>query len=155
MKRIVRNASIILRTESLITQRRLAVARKQLTLVAFAGLVAVLGLVMLNVAAYQALQTSLGAPTAALIVAVVNFILAGGLLLWAGKANADAEIGAVTEVRDMAIADLESEIDEMKDEATAIIEDLRGIRRDPLGAMTSSLLLPLLSALLKSLRSEK
>lgn len=155
MKRIVRNASIILRTEGLITQRRLAVARKQLMLMAFAGLIAVLGLVMLNIAAYQALQTGLGAPMAALIVALVNFVLAGGLMLWASKANADTEISAVTEVRDMAVADLESELDEMKDEATAIIEDLRGMRRDPLGAMTSSLFLPLLSAILKNLRSDK
>lgn len=155
MKRIVRNTSIILRTQGLIAQRSLVVAHKKLALVLFAGLVALLGLLMLNVAAYQALQTPLGDPIAALIVAVVNFIIAAGLMLWAGKANADAEIYAVTEVRDMAVADLEAELDEMKDEATAIIEDLRGIRRDPLGAMTSSLLLPLLSAILKSLRSDK
>ncbi|MEP2781928.1 MAG: hypothetical protein ABJP33_05830 [Pseudoruegeria sp.] len=155
MKRIIRSASIILRAERLIAQRRMAIARKQLTLVAFAGLVAIVGVVMLNVSAYQALLASLGAPLAALLIALANFVLAGGMVLWAGKANSDSEIASVAEVRDLAIADLEAELEDMKDEVTAIVEDIRGIRRDPFGVMTSNLLLPLLTTVLKSLRDKE
>ena len=55
MSRISRNISIILRSERLIAQRRMAVLRRQTGMMAAAGIAAGLGLVMLNGAAYLAL----------------------------------------------------------------------------------------------------
>lgn len=154
MKRIIRSASIILRTESLIAQRRLAVVRKQMVLVAFAGLIAVLGLVMLNVAAYQALVLEWGAPMAAFAVALANFVLAALLALMASRENAEKEIAGAIEVRNMAIDDLEAEIEGVQAEVQATVSDIRAIGRDPLGAATG-LAVPLLMALLKSIGKSK
>ncbi|SLN52483.1 hypothetical protein PSA7680_02753 [Pseudoruegeria aquimaris] len=154
MKRVVRNLTIILRCESLIARRRLAVARRQIVFIAFAGLVAVLGLVMLNVAAYQALAASLGAPLAAFLVALGNFAVAGVLALLAGREDAEGDVAAVAEVRDMAVADLEAELELAQEEVLAVVGDLRRIGRDPLGA-ASGLAMPLLAALLKHLGKSK
>ena len=76
MKRVTRNITIVWRAERLIAQRRLAVLRKQMTAVAIAGLVGLFGLAMLCLAAYFALEPMLGAPVAALVVALANFLLA-------------------------------------------------------------------------------
>jgi hypothetical protein len=57
MNRISRNISIALRSERLIVQRKMEVIRTQTGLMAAAGLVAGIGLIMINVAAYFALTT--------------------------------------------------------------------------------------------------
>lgn len=152
MKRFSRNLSIILRAERLIARRQLAVMRRQIGLLAFAGLVAALGVVMLNVAAYLGLNKSIEPWAAALIVGAVNLGCAGALALWAGRMSAKSDVAPVTELRDMALEDLEQEIDATKDELVQIIADLRALRRDPLGAATSHLLLPLITSLLGQLR---
>ena len=70
MNRISRNVSIIFRSERLIAQRRFAVLRRQTGFMAAAGIVAGIGLIMLNAAAYLALSTKVSTPLAALIVAI-------------------------------------------------------------------------------------
>ena len=80
MSRISRNISIIWRSERLMAQRRLAVLRRQTGLMAAAGVVAGVGLIMLNAAAYLALSSRMDPAWAALIVAVVNLALAAILI---------------------------------------------------------------------------
>ena len=69
-----------------------------------------MGIIMLNVAGYQALAGVVSKPVAAVIVAVVNLVLAGLLALLAGKSNVESEIAPVSEVRDLALKDLKAEI---------------------------------------------
>lgn len=71
-RRIWRNLSVILRTERLIARRRMAVLRGQSTLLAFGGLIGIIGLVMLDIAALTALREVISPPLAALTVALVT-----------------------------------------------------------------------------------
>lgn len=149
MNRISRNISIILRAERLIAQRRFAVLRTQTAMIAFAGIVAGLGLIMLNAAAYFALAGEFPRPVAALIVAVVNMALAGVLVSTAGRINADTEVASAVEVRDLAIEDLEAEAEAVTVEARELADNLRRLVKDPLGTAAPGLLAPLLSMLLQ------
>jgi len=150
MNRISRNISIALRAERLIAQRHMAVIRNQTGLLAAAGLVAGIGLIMVNVAAYFALSTSLSPQWAALIVAIANFLLAVLLAVSANRLSAEADVQGATEVRDMALEDLEAEfvmaVTEVKDVAT----DIRQMVKNPLGTALPALVVPLAETLLKS-----
>jgi membrane protein implicated in regulation of membrane protease activity len=150
MKRISRNISIALRAERLIAQRHMAVLRNQTGLMAAAGLVAGIGLIMVNVAAYFALSASLASYWAALIVAVANFLLAILLATSANRLSADADVQGATEVRDMAIEDLEAEFVSAISDVKEVATDIQQMVKNPLGAAIPALIVPLAEALLKT-----
>ena len=110
------------------------------------------GLVMLCLAAYLALEPMLGAPMAALVVALANLLIALLLANWASKLSAEDEIAPVAEVRDIALEDLEAEAGDVADEVRGVVNDVRGIAKNPISVFSSDMLAPLLSALLKALR---
>jgi hypothetical protein len=107
---------------------------------------------MLNIAAFLALEAHLSAPIAALIVALANLALAAVLVSMAGRMNADAELGPITEVRDLALEDLEAEMQGVATEARDVANSVRSLARDPFGAAGVSAIGPLLSFLIKTLR---
>ncbi|PRY26157.1 hypothetical protein CLV78_101251 [Aliiruegeria haliotis] len=150
--RVARNLSVAMRAERVITRRRMAVLRSQTTLVAFAGLIAGIGVVMVNVGAFYWIAASLGKAAAGGIVALVNFGLAGVLALIAGRMSAEAELEPVIEVRDLAVEDIEAEVSDALSEVGEMADTLRRMARDPVGSAMPNLLAPLLSILLKSLR---
>lgn len=152
MNRISRNISIIFRSERLIAQRRMAVLRRQTGMMAAAGIAAAVGLVMLNFAAYFALAEHLSAPLSALIVALANLVLAGVLVSAANKQSADAEVAGVAEVRDLAMEDLEGEVQEATEEVKALADNVRKMASDPLGAIAPGLLGTVASAVVKNLK---
>lgn len=150
--RIARNASVAFRAEQMIARRRFAIARTQTGLMAFAGLVSGIGLIMLNVAAFFWLAASYGNATAGIIVAVFNFALAILLAYLAGRMNADQELAPAVEVRDMAIAEIETELSDTLDDLRDTADSLRSITRDPVGTLSPVLLGPLLTILVKTLK---
>lgn len=149
MSRISRNLTILFRTERLIARRQLAVLRSQTGMLAFAGLIAGLGLIMLNVAAYHALQTRLTPQGAALVIALANFALAGILVAVAARMSVEEELKPVTELRDLALAELEHEAQDAIVEARELTGNVRRIASDPLGSMLPALIGPLLGLLTK------
>ena len=152
MNRISRNISIIFKAERLIAQRRMAVLRKQTGMMVCAGIAAGMALVMLNAAAYFALAERMSPASAALIVALVNLLLATVLAYYANRISADKDVEGVVEVRDMAMEDLEAEIADATAEVKDIAESLRRVARDPIGTALPGLITPLVGALLKNLR---
>jgi hypothetical protein len=154
MNRITRNLTILYRSERLIAKRQLAVLRRQTGLMAAAGLVAGLGIIMLNLSAYLALAQSYSQPTAALMVALANLVFAGLLIVYAQNQSAEREIEPVTEVRDMALEDLESEAQAVADEARAVVDEVRSIARDPLGAVMPGIMGTAAKAAMKSMKSK-
>ena len=152
MNRISRSVSLIVRSERLMAERRMAVAGKQTGLLAFGILVAAIGVVMLTAAAYLALAERLGPPLAALIVSLVDFALAGVFVMTASKQSADDELKPVMEVRDMAVDDLNQELQMATQEARAVVDDIRSIGQNPLGLANAGMIAPLITALLKAMR---
>ncbi|MEM9393123.1 MAG: hypothetical protein AAGA38_04655 [Pseudomonadota bacterium] len=153
MNRISRNLSIIVRSERLIAQRRLAVLRRQTVIMAAAGVVAGIGLLLLNAAAYLALSTMVSPAASALIVALVNIALAAVLISVATNINAEADVAPVAEVRDLAVEDLEAEIKGATDEARELADSVRRLARDPLGIAGSGAVGAIVSAVLKNLKN--
>lgn len=153
MKRISRNISIILRAERLIAQRHLAILRRQTGLMAAAGLVAGLGIIMLNMAGYLALSDVVSPALAALIVAALNLVLAGILASLAGNANAEAETAPVAEVRDLAMEDLEAEFQHVVDEAKTAVDGIKRMANDPLGLIAPGVAGAVAKAVVKNLKS--
>ncbi len=148
MNRISRNLAIIYRTERLITRRRLAVIQQQTVLMALAGVAALAGLILLNITLYLVLSTWVSPAVAAGILTVANLVLAALLALVAGRTNMEKEIAPAVEVRDMAIADIEDELEGMAVETRELVNSVRKISANPLGAL-STLLVPILTAAMK------
>jgi len=147
-----KSVSLIIRSERLMAQRRSAVIGKQAGLLAFGILVAGIGVVMITASAYLALAEWLGSPLAALIVSLVDFALAGALVMIASKQSAEEELKPVMEVRDMAMDDLDQEFQMATREVRALVDGVRAIGQNPLGLANPGLIAPLVTALLKTLR---
>ena len=139
MSRISRNASIILRTERLIAQRNLTVLAKSTGFFAAAGLAAALAVVMLNIAGYLALTTTMSKPVAALVAGVVNLGVALVFLVVANSISAETDTAPVAKLRNMAIGDIEAEFQDTLAEARDTVQGLKAVLRDPLGTMTPGL----------------
>lgn len=152
MNRISRNISIIVRTERLIAQRRFSVLRRQTGFMVAAGVVAGIGLIMLNTAAYFALAESMSQANSALIVSLVNIAIAVILFIIANKINADREVEAVAELRDMAIEELEMDMNEAAEEVKAVVQSVRNMALDPFGAIAPGMLGTIASVIIKSLK---
>lgn len=150
--RIGRNAHIALRAERVIARRRLAVIRTQTSLMAFAGVVAGIGVLMVNVGLFFWLAESYGKAAAGGLLALLNLGLAAVLALVASRMSAEQELEPVIEVRDLAMEDIEAEVADGLGEAKHLAENVRRIASDPFGAAGSSLLGPILSILMKSLK---
>ncbi|SFU13135.1 phage holin family protein [Sedimentitalea nanhaiensis] len=148
MTRVSRNLSVLLRTERLIARRRMAVLRNQSALITFAALVATLGLIMLNVAGFFAMRQTMSPQGAALVTAFVDLGLAALIVWLALRMNADAELEPAIELRDLAVAELETDVEDTIAEARALGTDLRRIIRDPLGSLMPGILGTLLTLLI-------
>ncbi len=150
--RISRNISIILRSERLIAQRQLAVLARQTSFVAMALIVGGIGLVMINVAAFFVLSEHMTTATSALVVAVANFALAGILMASANKADVGSEVQAVTEVRDMALEDLEAEARQAADEAKSAVNAVKSMASNPLGSFGPGIATGVAKAVVKAMK---
>ncbi len=153
MNRISRNISIVLRSERLIAQRHLAVLRRQTGMMAAAGIAAGVGLIMLNVSAFLALSATMSQPTAALIISIANLVVAAMLVSLAGKSNVEQETAPVVEVRDMALEDIEAELRAAANEAKATTDAIKGMARDPLGAIAPGIAGSVAKAVIKNIKS--
>jgi fatty acid desaturase len=150
--RIGRNAHIALRAERVIARRRLAVMRQQTALMVLAGVLAAIGAVMVNVAAFYWLSGAYGNAPAGAILAALNLSLAGLLALRAARMSAEQELEPIMEMRDEAMEEIEAELAEGLDEARQMAQHMRQLAADPLGAAVPALLGPILSVLMNALR---
>lgn len=162
MESLVRNLRIIWRAELLIVEAKLHVALKRAGLVAFAGLICVFGLGMLNLSAFFVLEQSWGPVYAALGVGTADLILAIVVLLWSSRLSTGPELDLAREVRDSGIQELEKraahlqeDVEAVRDELAALRTSLTSFARNPVEGIGASLLAPLLTMLIKSLSARK
>ena len=153
MRRIVRHIRILWRSESLLTELRIAAATRKAALLICAALVAAFALGMLNFAAFLALQPLWGAPLAALSVALADLVGAGVLLVYAQSSKAGAETTMLREVRDLALQDLEAEAAGFEAELGKARDQVKDLVQHPLGSIAPSIVLPLLKSVIGALRT--
>ncbi len=162
MQPIVRNLRILLRAEFLLAGVRARIAGQKIGLFAFAILIGVFALGMLNLAGYFALEPSQGRVHAALIVAGVDLLIAGAAAGLAGRLRPGPEVEMVQEVRQMALSEIEAEVESFQEELRSLRneikeakETLTSFAKNPLDALGPSFLVPLLSTLTSLLRAGK
>lgn len=159
---LVRDLQVLRKADFLIGKIWLHVFARRFGLFAFAGLVAMFGLGMADVAGFYALQPVVGAVWAAAIVALVDFAIAGILMLVASRSRPGPEIELAMDVRKMAVDALQTDARDIKQAVDALGQDIReakatmaGFAHHPLDTAAEKILVPAVLSLIKGLRSKK
>jgi hypothetical protein len=103
---VTRHVRLLVRAETLILEVRLRALAQQSLLFATAGVIAAIGLAMLNVAAYVALEPLWGGLWTALAMAAADFIVAAVLAFVATRNPKAADLDMANQLRDQALETL-------------------------------------------------
>jgi hypothetical protein len=151
---------VLSKADSLIVRIWLAVMARRFALFVFAGLIAVFGLAMADIAGFFQLRESVGPVWAAAIVALADFIVAALIALYAGTARPGPELDLAMEVRGLAIKSLQADARNLEASAKAYTQQFRDARDrisgfvgNPLDTAATKLLLPAVIAIVKGLRA--
>jgi hypothetical protein len=120
-------------------------------LYAFAGLIGLFGLGMLNVAALFALEPHWGMTWAAFAVAAGDFVLAILALLIAAAARPGTDLNTALELRQSAIDGLEAEFSALQES----LAWFSSAARNPLDTALPAVIVPLVTAIIRGLRKRK
>jgi hypothetical protein len=124
---------------------------RRAVLYALAGLIAVFGLGMLNIAAFFAFQSSWGPVWAAVAAAFGDFIVAAIVAAIALMAKPGPHLKAALEMRQSALDGIDAEIATLQHPFAW----LSGTARNSIDAALPAILLPLVTAILRGLRRKK
>ncbi len=159
---LLRDLQVLRKADILIGKTWLNVLVRRLGLFAFAGLIALFGLGMANVAGYNALQSSVGIIWAAAVVAIADFAIAAIMLLVASNSRPGPEIDVALEVRKAALEsihedarDLKLTIDAMGQEIRNVKQNVTALVHNPLDVATEELLVPAILSIVRGMRSKK
>ena len=129
-------------------------------LFAFAGLIAILGLVMMNGAGFYALREPVGAVWAAVIIAIADFGLAAAIFRAAKNSKPGPELELATDVRKMAMDSLQADLHDLQASVDAFIQEIRDTKdtivafvHNPWDAIAQNVLAPAGMSILNGLRS--
>ena len=103
---VSRHVKLLVRAETMILEVRLRALAQRSVLFVTAGVIAAIGLAMLNVAAYVGLASVWGNAWAALALAAVDFVIAAALAFFAMRNLKASELETATELRDQALETL-------------------------------------------------
>lgn len=159
---IVRDLQVLGKADSLIGRIWLNVMARRFGLFALAGLVAVFGLGMANVAGFYGLQQYWGPVWAAALVAVADVIIALIIVLLARSIRPGPEIELALDVRKMAIEAIQADSRDIKDSVDSLGQQIRqtkdtiaGFVHRPLDTAAEHLLIPAVLSIVRGLRSKK
>jgi hypothetical protein len=150
MQTMLRDLRILWRAERIIAESQLRLAFRRTALAAAAGLVALVGLAMLNVTGFLALGPIWGAAWAAFVLAIADLVIAGIALAFALSARTGPEYDLAVELRDLSMKDLETEFAASKNPLGLLSGG--GSGRDPLEALLPVVLMPLLTAAVRAVK---
>ena len=142
---VVKNLRVLWRTDRIIADIRMRHLVVGLGLRAFAALIAVFGLLMLELAAYFALVQVLSAMSAAALLGALNFVIAAVLLAIAARPPAGRELELANDIHGSAV-------DALQLEARAVQSQVAGMIHHPLNGILPLLLVPLITIIIKSLK---
>jgi hypothetical protein len=160
---VVRDLQVLWRADTLIGKVWVDVIVRRVGLMAFAGLIAVFGLGMSNVAGLYALQPTVGPVWAAGIVAAIDFALGLIVLFFARLfVGPGREIELAFDVRKMAVEALQVDAHELKLAVDTLGQEIRSVKEalvdfahNPLDIAAQKLLIPATLSIIRGLRSRK
>jgi hypothetical protein len=145
IENIVKNLRVLSRTDRLIADIRLRHLLIGLGLRAVAALIAGVGLMMLQLSAYFALVQVLSAISAAAILGAVDLLIAALLFAIAARPPSARQLVLATEIHDSSVEALQLEARALQSQLTAIIQH-------PLNGVLPTLIVPLLTIIIRSLK---
>ena len=159
---LVRDLQVLRKADILIGRIWLNVIARRFALLVFAGLIAVFGLGMANVAGFYALQAFVGPVWGAAIVAIVDLVIAAIVLLVAANSQPGPEIDLALDVRKMAVEaiqtdarDLKLTVDALGQQIREAKENLVAFTHNPLDVAAQKLLIPAALSIIRGMRSKK
>ena len=159
---LVRDLQVLWKADALIGKIWLNVMARRFGLFAFAGLIAVFGLGMANVAGFYALQPSWSPVWAATLVAAADVVLAAFIVLLGRNAQPGPEIELALDVRRIAIESLETDTRDLKITVDGLGQEIRqakdtiaGFVHNPMSVATDKLLVPAALSIIRGLRSKR
>jgi hypothetical protein len=162
MNDLVLKLRVLIRAETAIRESQLRLVGRQSVTIAIGIVLALLALGAVNLAIYLALAAQTSEIAAGLILALLNGVLAVIFILAAGRMKTGPEVAMAEQMRELALNELSSDADEMKQELQKVTDDVRHIRdgfsRIVHGDLTQlglPNLSPLLSLLVGSLKNRK
>jgi hypothetical protein len=155
MEHLARSLKIAWRSERLLIENEFRLTLQKMQLGALAGLVGILGLVMINVAAFYALVPHVGQPLAALCVGAVDLVLAALLIVRVASLKPAPEVEMVKEVRAMAFADIEDELSLAEAELAELKNEVHAFVRNPMDTLLPAAITPLLEAVIRGIAAKK
>jgi hypothetical protein len=162
MDNLVRDVQVLWKAESLIGKIWLDVMMRRFALFAFAGLIAVFGLGMANVAGFYGLQESWGPVWAAALVAIADLIIALVIALLGRSVRPSSELDLAFDIRRTAIESIQADAQDLKGSVEALGQQIRqtretisGFVQHPLNAAAENLLVPAVMSILRGLRARK
>lgn len=163
MDDFLKKMQVLLRTEMAIFRINLQTASKQIILFAVSIVLILLAVAALNVGIYTALSENYGRVVGALIVAVINGALAVIIMVIANHTKPGPEAAMAKEIRDLAISELNTDVDKIRQNFDDVKSDVKRIRSG-FSSLTSggggalfglSNLAPLIELLISSLKKSK
>jgi predicted anti-sigma-YlaC factor YlaD len=111
---LLRDLQVLRKADFLIGRIWFGMIARRFGLFAFAGLIAVFGLGMANVAGFYALQAFVTAVWAATVVAIADFLIAAIVLVLAANSRPGPEVELALDVRAMAIESIQADARDLK-----------------------------------------
>jgi len=151
LHRVFRHVRVLLHVELTIAAARVRVTMHRSIFYALAGLIALFGIGMLNVAAFFAGEAHWGPVGAAVAVAVGDFFLA---LIVTGVALAvgpGADLDAAVELRQAALDGIDAELAASQEP----LAWLSRAARNPIDTALPVVMIPLITAIVRGLRKNK
>ncbi len=145
---LIRHLRILWRADAILAEIRLHQLFTRFGLTALAALVALFGLLMLELAAYFALVQQMSAVLAAAILGVINFAVAGLLVLIGARRKPGRDYELALEVHNSAMDALGGEAEALRAELQGLINTLK----HPLDGALLGLIAPLVTSLLRTQR---
>lgn len=159
---LIRDLQVLWKADSLIGKIWLDVMARRFALFALAGLIAVFGLGMANVAGFYGLEQIWGPVWAALTVAMADLVVALIIALIARSVQPGSEIELAFDIRKTAIASIQADTRDLKDTIDSLGRQIQQTRdtissfvQRPLNAAAENLLVPAVLSILRGLRSKK
>jgi hypothetical protein len=141
---LAKNAQLYVRSEVLVAEIKLRLYFRKLGLAVFAAAVALLGLTLLNISLFHALETAWGPIWTPLILGLANFALAVIALLIAATAKPGPELAMAEDLRKLSAIAVEADLQSSQSLGGGLIE-----------ASAARLLIPALASIIGALRRKK
>jgi hypothetical protein len=145
---VVKHLRVLWRTDRMIADMRMRNLLTGLGLKAFAALIALFGLLMLELSAYFALVQILNRVYAAGILGLANFLIAALLLAIAARPPSGREYELATEIHG-------ASIEALQNEARALHSQVSGVVHNPLNGILPLMIVPLLTIIIKGLKRKR